>query len=220
MAGGQTVPGPRQGKLHARLWWHARQGDGAAAGRQRFHCAKAAGLGSNTEVHAVGDGAEWIAAQVEERFGAQSHYLLDFYHVCDYLGAAAKALTHTAQTAETWMAEQKQRLKTQRVQELIQTLRPHLEASGVADEDAPVRQCHRYLSHRLHQLDYRSAIAAESPIGSGEIESAHRYIVQLRLKRPGSWWRAANAEHMLALRLNRANHRWNDYWTNDLKLAA
>jgi hypothetical protein len=196
------------------------QGDVAAAGRQLFHCAKVAGLGSNTQVHAVGDGAEWIAAQVEERFGAQSHYLLDFYHVCDYLSAAAAALTHTAHAAEAWMAEQKERLKTQRVEEVIQTLLPHLEAPSVADDDAPVRQCHRYLSHRLHQLDYRSALAAELPIGSGEIESAHRYIVQLRLKRPGSWWRAANADHMLALRLNRANHLWNQYWAHDLKLAA
>ncbi|MBN8464503.1 MAG: hypothetical protein J0M01_17085, partial [Dechloromonas sp.] len=32
------------------------------------------------------------------------------------------------------------------------------------------------------------------------------------LKRPGAWWRAANAEHMLALRLNRANRQWLAYW--------
>lgn len=47
---------------------------------------------------------------------------------------------------------------------------------------------------------------------SGEIESAHRYIVQQRMKRPGAWWRAHNAEHMLALRLNRANRQWDSYW--------
>jgi len=52
---------------------------------------------------------------------------------------------------------------------------------------------------------WKSALANNLPIGSGEIESAHRYIVQKRLKLPGSWWCAANAEHMLALRLNRAN---------------
>lgn len=35
------------------------------------------------------------------------------------------------------------------------------------------------------------AIARELPIiGSGEIESAHRYIARQRLKRPGAWWRA------------------------------
>ena len=196
------------------------EGDVAAAGQQLFHCAIAAGFGSNSRVHAVGDGAEWIATQVEEKFGAQSQYLVDFYHVCDYLSAAAKAVTPTPQAAEIWMAEQKERLKAQRAGEVIQTLRPHLEPPSVADEDAPVRQCHRYLSNRMHQLDYQNALATELPIGSGEIESAHRYIVQQRLKRPGSWWRATNADHMLALRLNRANRLWGEYWAHGFKQAA
>ncbi|MHB8166390.1 MAG: hypothetical protein ACYDDT_06405, partial [Sulfuricella sp.] len=56
--------------------------------------------------------------------------------------------------------------------------------------------------------------------GSGEIESAHRHIVQRRLKLPGAWWRAANADHMLSLRLNRANQQWNEYWAADFKQAA
>jgi hypothetical protein len=41
-------------------------------------------------VHALGDGALWIGAQVERCSGAQATYLVDFYHVSDYLGAAAK----------------------------------------------------------------------------------------------------------------------------------
>jgi hypothetical protein len=190
------------------------QGDVAQAGRQLFHCARVAGFGSNSRIHAVGDGADWIATQVEEKFGAQGNYLVDFYHVCDYVSAAATAVTNTTQAAEVWMVEQKERLKTRRARELMQTLRPHLEPTSLDDDDAPVRQCHRYLSHRLHQLDYQSALANDLPIGSGEIESAHRYIVQQRLKRPGSWWRAANADHMLALRLNRANNRWGEYWAH------
>jgi hypothetical protein len=74
-----------------------------------------------------------------------------------------------------------------------------------------VRQCHRYLSARQDQLSYAHAIEQELPIGSGEIESAHRYVVKKRLKLPGAWWEAANAEHKLALRLNRANKEWGSY---------
>jgi hypothetical protein len=191
------------------------QGDVAQAGRELFHCATVAGFGSNSRIHAVGDGADWIATQVEEKFGTRGGYLVDFYHVCDYLSAAAKTVTDTTQAADVWMVEQKERLKTQRVGEVVQALRPHLEPASVGnDDDAPVRQCHRYLSNRMHQLDYQSALANDLPIGSGEIESAHRYIVQQRLKRPGSWWRAANADYMLALRLNRANNRWSEYWAH------
>jgi len=62
------------------------------------------------------------------------------------------------------------------------------------------------------QLNYQEAIKRDLPIGPGEIESAHRYIVQQRMKRPGAWWRAHNADYMLALRLNRANRQWDSYW--------
>jgi len=94
-----------------------------------------------------------------------------------------------------------------------------LEPNAVPDADAPVRTCHRYLSHRLHQLNYQGALAQGLPIGSGEIESAHRYIVQQRLKRPGAWWAPGNAEAMLALRVARANGQWSAYW-QDLKQTA
>ncbi len=118
------------------------------------------------------------------------------------------------------MDEQKTRLKTQQADELLQTQYQYLEGAGVNDSDAPVRQCHRYLNHRREQLNYQSALVYDLPIGSGEIESAHRYIVQQRLKRPGAWWCAANADHMLALRLNSANRQWDAYWAKDLKQAA
>ena len=196
------------------------QGDVTNAGRKLLACATQAGFGKNTQVHAVGDGAQWIADQVEDQFGAQGSYLLDFYHVCDYLSAAAAAIAGEPLARAAWMGEQKQRLKTQRLTQVLQALLPHLEAPGVVDTDAPVRQCYRYLSHRSEQLDYQSALARDLPIGSGEIESAHRYIVQQRLKRPGAWWRAANAEYMLALRLNRANRQWNAYWATTLEQAA
>ncbi len=52
------------------------------------------------------------------------------------------------------------------------------------------------------------------PIGSGEIESAHRHIAQQRLNRPGAWWRVDHADYMLALRINRKNGDWDAYWAN------
>jgi hypothetical protein len=196
------------------------QGDVAMAGEHLFACATQAGFGANTTIHAVGDGAQWIADQVEDQFGAQGSYLLDFYHVCDYLSAAAKVIMAEAETQKAWMEEQKNRLKTGNAEQVLQALLPHMEAPEIADSDAPVRQCQRYLIHRREQLNYQGALERGLPIGSGEIESAHRYIVQQRLKRPGAWWKAANADHMLALRLNRANHQWNAYWAQDLKQAA
>jgi hypothetical protein len=73
-----------------------------------------------------------------------------------------------------------------------------------------VRTCHRYLSALADQLNYREALAEGRPIDSGE--SAHRYVAQQRLKRPGAWWRVEHAEYMLALRINRINGDWDPYW--------
>jgi hypothetical protein len=87
-------------------------------------------------------------------------------------------------------------------------------------EDDPVTAGDRYLRNRLDHLDYQGAIQQGLPIGSGEIESAHRYIIQQRLKRPGAWWSPAHVEAMLALRLNRANHEWEAYWQRAEKQAA
>lgn len=121
--------------------------------------------------------------------------------------------------AKAWFNQQKERLKAGHCAGVIESLRANLETDEVADSEAAVRSCHRYLSRREDQLDYPGALANNLPIGSGEIESAHRHIVQKRLKLPGSWWCAANAEHMLALRLNRANQQWNSYWSQARKAA-
>jgi hypothetical protein len=194
------------------------QGGVAHAGRCLLACAVAAGLGTNTRVHAVGDGAAWIAERVAEWFGTCATYLVDFYHVCDYLAAAAKSCAPDAPSA--WLERQKERLKTNRSAAVLGDLLHAMEPPDTPEDAAPVRACHRYLSNRRAHLDYRAALAAGLPIGSGEIESAHRYVVQQRLKRPGAWWTPDNAEAMLALRIVRANGQWSRYWNGELKQAA
>ena len=47
--------------------------------------ARAAGWGLDSRIHAVGDGAPWLAEQVKAQFGKQGGYLLDFFHVSEYL---------------------------------------------------------------------------------------------------------------------------------------
>lgn len=103
---------------------------------------------------------------------------------------------------------------------MFKALRPYLEAGTVPDKAAPVRSAYRYIHNRLEQLDYKGAIAADLPIGSGEIESAHRYVIQQRLKRSGSWWSVENAWAMLALQVLRANQDWQSYWLDLAQNAA
>ncbi len=47
----------------------------------------------------------------------------------------------------------------------------------------------------------------------GEIESAHRYIPQKRLKISGATWHPDSINPMLALRIIRANDWWSEFWS-------
>jgi len=179
-------------------------------GDQLWRSAIHAGAGLQTKFHGVGDGASWITNQFDLRFGTQTTYLVDFYHLCEYIAPAAEAVAGAGK--EAWIEEKKSWLKDNRWADVLTSLQPHLESEKVSDKDAPVRACYRYISNRPDFLDYKSAIAAGLPIGSGEIESAHRYVIQHRLKIAGAWWKTENAEKMLALRVMRANGDWEKYW--------
>ena len=185
------------------------------SGRQWWRCAAKAGFGPASHLHGLGDGAPWIVNQFDHHFGTQGRYLIDFFHGCDYLSAAAPV--RAADHAQAWLDVQKERLKANQVAAVLDALAPFIQAD---QEDDPVTACDRYLRNRLDYLDYQGAIQQDLPIGSGEIESAHRYIIQQRLKRPGAWWSPAHVEAMLALRLNRANHEWEPYWQRAEKQAA
>ncbi len=91
-------------------------------------------------------------------------------------------------------------------------MKRHLEPASVDDSQAPVRVAWRSFSNRLDPLDYPRALALNLPVGSGEVGSSHRRLVQARLKRPGAWWRANRAQAMINRRVMRHHPRWETYW--------
>lgn len=181
------------------------------AGQQLLSCVRHAGAKEKTQVHCVGDDATWIANQVEEQFGARGHYLIDFYHLCEYLSAAAPHCCGDGEALH-WLEQQKEAMKLNQSSQVLLALQPHLESSDTEEKEPPIKACYRYLKNRPTQLDYRNALSHDLPIGSGEIESAHRYVLQERLKIAGAWWTTENAKHMINLRVCRANHHWETYW--------
>jgi hypothetical protein len=190
-------------------------GDAASCGAQMYALAEAAGLGKITHLHALGDGALWIADQVEQQFGRQARYLVDFWHVCEHLAPVAAAL---GPAGPAWLEAQKSNLRQGHPHAVLAALRACPEPPEHTDP-TPARDAYRYLENRLHQLHYREALDAGLPIGSGRIESAHRSVIQARLKRPGAWWSPDHAQAMLDLRTLRHNQQWQSYWRK-LKMAA
>ncbi|MEM1370468.1 MAG: ISKra4 family transposase [Cyanobacteria bacterium P01_H01_bin.15] len=188
------------------------------AGAQLLNSAIIMGMGCKTQIHGVGDGAPWIALQFDTQFGDQSTYLLDFFHLSEYLAEASQCCA--PDDPNQWLSIQKSRLKANQVALVLAELEPFLEADSVADPQAPVRCAYRYMSNRPDHLDYQGAINAELPIGSGEIESAHRYVILDRLDIAGAWWTVEKAEHLMSMMALRENGGWDSYWKEQMPYAA
>lgn len=219
-------PGPRQGK-RPRDWKEMRlvaaQAQGSATtryaatfgsveetGRRWGHCTRQAGWGLNSQIHAVADGADWIRRQSWEVFRQQGTFLCDFYHVSEYLGAAAQ--TCRPGRPDAWRRTQQKRLKRGAIAKVMEALTPYVESPTIADEEAPVRNGHRYLQNRLECLDYPRALKLGLPIGSGMIESGHRHVLHARLKKAGAAWLVDSADQIAHLRVLRANQQWESLW--------
>jgi hypothetical protein len=179
-------------------------------GRRWGHCARAAGWSQNTRIHAVADGAEWIQLQTREIFGPKATFLCDFYHVSEYLAAAAPACHK--QQPNRWRRTQQKRLRRGAAGKVIESLLECVEPPTTPDEQAPVRNAWRYLSNRVDCLDYLGALTLELPIGSGLIESGHRHVLHARLKKAGTAWLACHAHQIAQLRVLRANQQWEIFW--------
>ncbi|TXK93595.1 hypothetical protein BMR10_15365, partial [Methylococcaceae bacterium CS4] len=68
-------------------------------------------------------------------------------------------------------------------------------------------------SERLSKFSLRHSSFDKS------LKSAHRYVIQKRLKLSGAWWKSENVESMLALRVVRGNEQWDEYWRNLAKAS-
>jgi hypothetical protein len=113
-------------------------------------------------------------AQVEARFAGKTNFLVDFDHLSEYLAAASELLGENMKVL--WFGNQ-----------------------GRTTANA----CRRYPENRVDYLDYKTPLKEGLPISSGETESGHRWVIQVRVKIAGAWWKTDNAERMLKLRTMR-----------------
>lgn len=193
-------------------FYGATLGSSEVAGWVWQQVAQMAGWTAKSRVHGVGDGAPWIVEKFTDYFGGQGSYLIDFWHVSEYLSAAGEQIAPQGKAAG-WRHRQQGRLLENKVAAVLRSMRDHREPDGV--EEFPVRAAWTYISERTHHMDYAGARKRALPIGSGEVEGGHRHVVQERLKLSGCWWKETNASSMLNLRTARANDLWTQYWTKN-----
>lgn len=163
------------------------------------------GLDQAPQVAAVSDGAVWIQGFVDLQC-PQAVRILDFAHAATYLAqAATDAFGVESAAGRAWFAQQRHELRhgdPDRVLAALAALPP-----SEARETAT-----RYLGERRPMIAYQRFADAGWPLGSGCVESAHKHLVQARLKRRGMRWTPAVVAAMLALRVTLANQRWEAIW--------
>ena len=89
---------------------------------------------------------------------------------------------------------------------LRKTLRPDSKRSKV------VANAIKYFCFHRTRMCYPDFEAMGLPIGSGNVESAAKNIVQARLKRSGMRWSRDGGQHVLDLRTYLKSGRWSSMW--------
>jgi hypothetical protein len=169
------------------------------------------GWTQQTNVRGVADGAQYIRTRMEHVFrDCPFRFILDRPHAKQHLGDVSKVLAETAvvKDADQWYTKALRQLENGRVMHVVGELRRAAEKTDNHD----IRKAADYFERNKDAVDYADYRNNGWSSASSEVESAHRHVVQVRLKIPGAWWHPDNVPNILALRMLKANAWWDEYW--------
>lgn len=195
----------RPGDERPRRWVHDARYVAVLGGQPEFKQALAAALSAERadEVSAVvwlGDGARenWTLASELCPFAVQ---VLDLPHAVHWAVLAGKALLGEGHCLLAhWEARVHQLLDADGPESIIQELMCCLPFCSSAEQLAALDDVVGYYRTNEKRMRYRSFRAQGFPIGSGIVESAHRHVLQVRMKRAGQRWSILRARRMVRLR--------------------
>jgi hypothetical protein len=181
---------------------------GRDALREQLHAeALRRGLGQAAGALVIGDGAVWIWRLADDRW-PQASQRLDFYHAAQHLAAVGRALFgEDKDKFKAWLRPLVRQLKPESSVKVIRELEDVLAGlpQGPAVE-VVTREVNYFREHR-ERMNYRAALRAGEPIGSGPVEATCR-PAQCRFKRPGQFWSRTGDEALLCLETFWRNGRW------------
>jgi hypothetical protein len=172
----------------------------------------------------IADGAAWIWRWVSEKY-PDAVQVLDFFHAMEYAHGFAKVAFPDSVDRDNWISGVKNYLLTDRVEALTR----HLDwlADRATVESLPaLMKLKEYYLRNMHRMYYGTFRKNGVIIGSGAIESAHRNVIQKRLKLSGQRWSIRGARAMLQLRVTKKSAKWGQvvniirYEKSQLKMAA
>jgi hypothetical protein len=168
------------------------------------------GLAASSAVCAVMDGAEYNQSVVDV-LRPDATRILDFYHAVEHLAGAGRGVWGEDLAAlSTWLQPIRHTLRHGTPEAVLAQLADWAAAhpDHVVSIDAELA----YFTKRQDQIAYAAFEQQGWPLGSGAGESAHKTVLQARMKRAGMSWAATNVNPMLALRNLTCSQRWRTDW--------
>jgi len=181
---------------------------GLDALREQLHAeALRRGLGQAAGALVIGDGAVWLWRLADDRW-PQARQRLDFYHAVQHLVAVGRALFgEEPEKFKAWLRPLVRQLKHESAVKVVRQLEEVLAGLSAGPTAQVVAREVNYFQEHRERMDYRAALRAGEPIGSGPVEATCRQA-QCRFKRPGQFWSQTGDEARLCLETFWRNGRW------------
>jgi hypothetical protein len=158
----------------------------------------------------INDGASWIWKWIDKVF-SNSTQILDFFHVMEYLSKSANILFKDKAQCKTWIEKQETALMQDGVEAFIKELEQlMLDTKMTKTQIKEMVKIIKYFKKHQKRMMYKTFVDRGLLIGSGPIESAHRVILQKRLKQSGQRWSKKGAQNVINLRIQQSNGLWNN----------
>lgn len=174
---------------------------------QLFGAACERGLTPSSQVIAPSDGGNGLQEEMAIHF-PNFQYILDHRHLESHFFETAEALGIEKGLQKAWVKAHMDKLWDNERETVLGQLKSLYEDT----HNDRLRRLINHLTRFSDAVDYGRFKDNGWPVGSGEVESAHRYIPQERLKIPGACWHPDTVNPMLALRVIRANGWWEPFW--------
>jgi hypothetical protein len=166
-------------------------------------------------VEFIADGAEWIWKRVErlrtlaEIPPSTLVEVLDFYHASQYLSETI-ATDRCMSKAQCRALYKRLRHALRYQVDGVEVVTEALHALAITRRGKALTRALRYLEVHAHRMRYVTLEARKLPIGSGQVESAVRRVINLRFKAPGSFWTERTVSGLMHLRAAFKAGRWNE----------
>jgi hypothetical protein len=166
-------------------------------------------------VEFIADGAEWIWHRVErlsrlaEIPAAKLVEVLDFYHASQYLSETLATCRHMPK-AQRQALYKRLRHALRHKADGVEVVMEELRALATTRRDKAIARALRYVEAHAHRMRYVTLEARKLPIGSGQVESAVRRVINLRFKAPGSFWTETTVSGLMHLRAAFKAGRWDE----------